>query len=138
MVDFYVVLKTELLALSLSPSARIWKVFTELRSEYVSARTIFHGLSYHDCKYYKLKVPVPVPDDASDDAAEVLQKCLDESNWKEVSYNTSLSLLSSTLRSDHVYMVIKPPGGELPLYLLMIDELNPVFRRDRESHRSSV
>ena len=138
MVYFFVVLKTELLALSLSPSARILQVFTELKSGDSVAHTILRDLSYRDCEYYKLKVPVPVPDDASDDAAEVLQKCLDESNWKKVSYNASLSLLSSTLGSDHVYMVIKPPGGELPLYLLMVDELNPVFRRDRESHRSSI
>jgi len=137
MVYFFVVLKTELLALSLSPSARILQVFTELKSGDSVAHTILRDLSYRDCKYYKLKVPVLVPDDPSDDA-EVLQKCLDESNWKEISHHASLSVLASTLRNDHVYMVIKPPGGELPLYLLMVDELNPVFRRDRESHRSSV
>jgi hypothetical protein len=112
MFEFYVVLKTELLFVSVVSPARVLKVFLELRSGDTVARDILRGLSYKECKYYKLKIPVLLP--ARVDHAEVLQKCLDESNWKEVSPHSSLSILASTLTDDRVYMVIKPPGGESP------------------------
>jgi len=57
MVEFYVVLKTKVISclfqyhLALGSSAE-WKAFSELKSEYVSARTILRGLSYQDCKYF--------------------------------------------------------------------------------------
>ena len=86
MVESYVVLKTKLLVVSVSTSARIWEAFSELKvqasSSNMSQRVpslILRSLSYQDCKYYKLNVPVPLPS-VQMNHAEVIQQCLNESN----------------------------------------------------------
>ncbi|KAG2031085.1 hypothetical protein BDR03DRAFT_140936 [Suillus americanus] len=60
--------------------------------------------------FYKFKNPVIMSDDLDDTG--IVQQCLDEHNWTEVSPNKSLKALGSELRSDHVYLVIKPPQLE--------------------------
>jgi len=119
MVQFFVVLRTELFPVTASNNAGIHETFQYLKSQSHAARRILGRLSYDQCDYYKLKNPVPLPDDR--DPADIIPECLDENNWQKVSPVHSLRTLAQSLLHRHVYMVIQPQEGELPLYPLIVD-----------------
>jgi hypothetical protein len=62
-VTFCVVLKTELLPVTISNDARIHQTFQCLKSESHVARRILGRTLFDQYDYYKLKNPVPLPDD---------------------------------------------------------------------------
>ena len=66
MVQFFVILKTELSPVTTSDNAGIHETFQYLKSQSHAARRIFGRLSYDQCDYYKLKNPVPLPRGAFD------------------------------------------------------------------------
>ena len=110
MIQFYVVLKTELLPVTTSDNARIHEIFKYLKSESAAARRILGRVSFDQCDYYKLKNPVLFPDDR--DPADIIPECLDEINWQKVSPLQSLRTLAQSLLDSHIYMVIQPQEGE--------------------------
>jgi len=129
-VAFFVVLGNELYLVSdnLSANSRLSEIFQYLKSDYPNAQQVLKRIAYQQCMFYKLKNPVILSDDLDD--TDIIQQCLDEHNWTEVSPNKSLKVLGSELRTDHVYLVIKPPQleGTPLLYLLTIDILILFFR----------
>jgi len=124
-VEFWVVLGTELYVVLLSSKVRISKVFRYLKDEYAD---ISGKVSYKQCKYYRLKNPVSIPDDVDD--ADIVEECLNESNLEEVSPSKSLNVLAPELDDRHIYMVIKLPEGAPQAYLLIVDVLIICFRRN--------
>jgi len=110
MVQFYVVLKTELFRITTSDNARVQDTFEYLKSKSAAARRILGRLLFDQCDYYKLKNPVPLPDDH--DPTDIIPECLDENNWQKVTPAHSLRTLAQSLLDSHVYMVIQPQEGE--------------------------
>ena len=110
MVEFFVILKTELFRITTSDNARIQDTFKYLKSESAAARRMLGRLSYDQCDYYKLKNPVPLPDDR--DPANIIPECLDENNWQKVTPVQSLRTLAQSLLDSHICMVIQPQEGE--------------------------
>lgn len=105
---FYAVLGSEHYFISISANSKIVEILEYLQLRHHETDPILKRISYKQCKFYKLKNPVLIPDDDSIDIADIVQQCLDEHNWTEVSPDRYLKVLGSDLRDDHVYLVIKP------------------------------
>jgi hypothetical protein len=114
-VTFCVVLKTELLPVTISDDARIHQIFQCLKSQINTARRILGRSSFEQYDYYKLKSPVPIPRRNSN-AATIIQTCMNRDNWETVPAQDCVDALAPTLTSNYVYMVIQPKG-EMPAYL---------------------
>jgi hypothetical protein len=119
-VTFYVVLKTELLPVTISDDARIFKTFQYLKSESRVARRILGRTLFDQYEYYKLKNPVALPCGVYN-CDEIVKTCLCRDNWEQVSPNYTLDVLAPTLSGNHVHMAIRPKG-ELPAYLPITDQ----------------
>jgi len=111
MVEFFVILKTELFRITISDNARIQDTFKYLKSESAAARRMLGRLSYDQCDYYKLKNPMPLPRGAFD-RDQIVQTCLDQSKLEPVLPEYTLDVLSTMLLDSHIYMVIQPQEGE--------------------------
>ncbi|KAG2336916.1 hypothetical protein BDR05DRAFT_79476 [Suillus weaverae] len=105
-VDFYAVLGNERYYISVSANSKIVKIFEHLKLHY--RLEVLKRITNKQCKFYKFKNPILIPDDDPVDNADIVQQCLDEHNWIEVSSERSLKALGPELRNDHVYLVIKP------------------------------
>ncbi|OJA12570.1 hypothetical protein AZE42_13024 [Rhizopogon vesiculosus] len=113
MVEFYVVLKTDLLPVQVSADASIHHIFDSLKSRSEVARRIFGGTLYDQYEYYILKNPVPLPRRITNsNSAATVQTCLDKTRWEAVSTLDTLDVLVPTLAARHVYVVIQPRSGE--------------------------
>jgi len=105
--EFWVILGTELCRISMSAAdARILDAFKYLKVEYAD---IVGRVSYKQCKYYRLKNPVPLPENV--DEASIVEECSNESNLEAVSSSSALKVLAPVLLRRHVYLVIKLPEG---------------------------
>jgi hypothetical protein len=111
MVQFFVVLKTELFPVTTSDNARIHEIYEYLKSKSAVARRILGRILYDQCDYYRLENPVPLPRGAFD-LDQIVQTCLDQSKLEQVLPEYSLDVLSTTLLDSHIYMVIRPQEGE--------------------------
>jgi len=114
-VTFFVVLKTELLPVTISGDGRIYLTFQYLKSEFFAARNIIGRSSLDQYEYYKLKDPVALPRGVYN-CDEIVKTCLRRDNWERVSPTYTLDVLAPTLSDNHVHMVIQPKG-EMPAYL---------------------
>ncbi|KAG1763667.1 hypothetical protein EV702DRAFT_1051729 [Suillus placidus] len=107
-VDFFAVLENEHYYIdSVSANSRILKIFEYIKFHYPDAHKDLKRISYKQCKFYKFKNPILIPDEDPVDNADIVQQYLDEHNWTEVSPERSLKALGPEIRSDHVYLVIK-------------------------------
>jgi len=111
-VVFHVVLKTDLLPVTISDDAQIFQTFQCLKSQSHVARRILGRTLFDQYDYYKLKTPVSLPDDDRPNA-DIVQDCLDKSNWQVVSPQRPVKALAPTLWGYYVYMIIQPKR-ELP------------------------
>ncbi|KAG2352599.1 hypothetical protein BDR07DRAFT_834561 [Suillus spraguei] len=102
---FHVVLGSEHYFISISANSKIVEILDYLLPRYPEINSVLKRISYKQCKFYKLKNPVLIPDD---DSIDIAQQCLDEHNWTEVSPDGYLKVLGSDLRDNRVYLVIKP------------------------------
>jgi len=83
MVQFFVVLKTELFRVTTSDNAMIQDTFEYLKSKSAVARRILGRIPFDQCDYYKLKNPMPLPRGAFD-RDQIVQTCLDQSKLEQV------------------------------------------------------
>jgi hypothetical protein len=115
MVEFYVVLKADLLPVTTSDNARMGDIFLYLKSESHAARLILGRTLFHQYHYFKLKNPVPIPR-RDINTTTIVQTSLDRNNWEQVSPHSTLDVLGPMLSNNYVYMVIQPREGELSAY----------------------
>jgi hypothetical protein len=113
-VIFCVVLKTELLPVTISDDAWIYQTFQYLNSEFFATRNIIGRSPLDQYEYYKN--PVMVHPHGVYNCDEIVKTCLCWDNWEQVSHNYTLDVLRPTLSGNHVHMVIQPKG-EMPAYL---------------------
>src|SRR5882757_2592698 len=82
MIEFFAVLKTDLLPVEVSNNAKIFQIFDSLESKWEIVRHILNGTSRDQYEYYKLKNPVLFSDSRT--IADIVKDCLDKNNWQEV------------------------------------------------------
>jgi len=114
-LTFWVVLKTELLPVTMSDDARIYQTLQCLKSQINAVRRILGRSSFEQYEYYKLNNPVALPRGVYN-CDEIVKTCLRRDNWERVSPSYTLDVLAPTLSNNHVHMVIQPKG-EMPAYL---------------------
>ncbi|OJA19943.1 hypothetical protein AZE42_11602, partial [Rhizopogon vesiculosus] len=81
MIEFFAVLKTDLLPVEVSDNAKIFQIFHYLKSKSDVGDRILGSTKYDQYEYYKLKNPVLFSDDRA--IADIVKDCLDKNNWQE-------------------------------------------------------
>ena len=116
-VDFWVVINNEIEPVSCLLDDYLAKVFSYLKV----AKGLPAKLSHTHCKFYRLKRPVPLGEDNTDDEDDkedgtpddVMQACLDKTNRVPVKpTKTKVSRLAEQFSKDHIYLVIDFPDRE--------------------------
>ncbi|KAN0081514.1 hypothetical protein V8E55_009138 [Tylopilus felleus] len=109
-VDFWVVINNEIEPVSCLLDDYLAKVFSYLK--------VAKELSHTQCKFYRLKRPVPLGEDSTDDEDDkedgtpddVMQACLDKTNRVPVKpTKTKVSRLAEQFSKNRIYLVIDFP-----------------------------
>ena len=126
-VEFWILLGNEPAIVSAKLNDSLVTLFTRLRKNDETAEHIPAKLSYSGCKFYRLKSPVSLGEDNTDDEDDgnltsvpdvVKQAILEETNRVAVNpWRTKVRRLAETFSSDHVYLVIEIPDREYHQFL---------------------
>jgi len=92
MVEFYVVLQTDLLPVTTSDNARMDDIFLYLKSESHAARLILGRTLFHQYHYFKLKNPVPIPR-RNVNTTTIVETSLDRNHWEQVSPHSTSNVI---------------------------------------------
>lgn len=116
-VKFYILLNNHPVLVSATPEATLHDLFIDLRENVDATEYLPSKVSWEACKFYRLKNPVPLGEDDTDDEDngrlghlpnEVMRGCLDEANWVIVHpIRTRVHRLAKNFSADHIYLVIK-------------------------------
>lgn len=113
-------LNNRIIRISAQPEDTIAEVFKNFRKDPDEAELIPAKITYHVCRFYRLKNPVSLVNDRprSDNEFlnEVKKACAEESNRELVNPTlTEVRQLAEEFSPRHIHLVIELPDGEYSL-----------------------